>query len=103
SPPAPAEPYTLPLHDALPIWAAELPFDQSNAQAAPEPRFVHVSGSLGWPGGHPYGAGWGIALHRRVIPTGMGGTGRQVQTSFGEDRKSTRLNSSHQIISYAVF
>src|SRR5258708_20780082 len=23
--------------------------------------------------------------------------------AFGEDRKSTRLNSSHQIISYAVF
>src|SRR5258708_39404180 len=28
----------------------------------------------------------------------------QLQMSdFGEDRKSTRLNSSHQIISYAVF
>src|SRR5258708_25879065 len=25
------------------------------------------------------------------------------QRIFGEDRKSTRLNSSHQIISYAVF
>src|SRR5258708_21304587 len=30
-----------------------------------------------------------------------GGAGRPEQTD--EDRKSTRLNSSHQIISYAVF
>src|SRR5258708_14189455 len=28
---------------------------------------------------------------------------RHVCRHFGEDRKSTRLNSSHQIISYAVF
>src|SRR5256885_12055828 len=26
-----------------------------------------------------------------------------VSTDFGEDRKSTRLNSSHLVISYAVF
>src|SRR5438552_13180052 len=26
-----------------------------------------------------------------------------IRWSFGRDRKSTRLNSSHQIISYAVF
>src|SRR5947208_11720616 len=32
------------------------------------------------------------------------GIGGKVQTDFpGLDRKSTRLNSSHQIISYAVF
>src|SRR5207244_11542535 len=29
--------------------------------------------------------------------------GRQGQKSASQDRKSTRLNSSHQIISYAVF
>src|SRR5207244_12835792 len=34
-----------------------------------------------------------------VKPTAM----VQVLTPFGRDRKSTRLNSSHQIISYAVF
>src|SRR5258708_16384729 len=28
---------------------------------------------------------------------------RQIVRRFGRDRKSTRLNSSHQIISYAVF
>src|SRR5258708_10337545 len=33
---------------------------------------------------------------RRISPVGQGRRG-------GPDRKSTRLNSSHQIISYAVF
>src|SRR5258708_15827248 len=37
-------------------------------------------------------------LHEYVEPFGDGGRG-----PAGEDRKSTRLNSSHQIISYAVF
>src|SRR5258708_23193098 len=31
------------------------------------------------------------------------GRGRLAQSPNGADRKSTRLNSSHQIISYAVF
>src|SRR5438034_8558603 len=36
---------------------------------------------------------------------GSGGFGvsRQVLSSAGRDRKSTRLNSSHTVISYAVF
>src|SRR5947207_5935720 len=29
--------------------------------------------------------------------------GNPAQTAIGEDRKSTRLNSSHTVISYAVF
>src|SRR3712207_8229569 len=33
----------------------------------------------------------------------VGLRGRQVAEAFGEDRKSTRLNSSHANISYAVF
>src|SRR5947208_14992855 len=33
------------------------------------------------------------------LPYGMG----ERKCQHGEDRKSTRLNSSHQIISYAVF
>src|SRR5258708_24436343 len=56
--------------------------------------------------------------HRsRKIPWLIGGRGRQMhgtdppragqlvleQQTFLRDRKSTRLNSSHQIISYAVF
>src|SRR5688500_19090836 len=33
----------------------------------------------------------------------VSGDRAQVVTSSGEDRKSTRLNSSHLVISYAVF
>src|SRR5258708_31962074 len=40
-----------------------------------------------------------LYLYRREEPD-MGGAGRW---RGGTDRKSTRLNSSHQIISYAVF
>src|SRR5258708_9800047 len=48
---------------------------------------------------------------QRVVPAGVGDVpgneagqrlGRHIADSSG-DRKSTRLNSSHQIISYAVF
>src|SRR5256885_9048427 len=34
---------------------------------------------------------------------GGGSSGRNGCSSFGTDRKSTRLNSSHLVISYAVF
>src|SRR5207244_11486650 len=39
--------------------------------------------------------GWGSIGCRDVLPEGA--------LDSGSDRKSTRLNSSHQIISYAVF
>src|SRR5258708_18141588 len=42
--------------------------------------------------------GWGGALAQDTQP----GDARLV-AGYGRDRKSTRLNSSHQIISYAVF
>src|SRR5688500_20405606 len=41
-------------------------------------------------------AGQGLALH-------PDGAERSVQIGKGQDRKSTRLNSSHLVISYAVF
>src|SRR5437660_7599124 len=69
---APAELYTLSLHDALPIWL--------RAQ-----------------GCQPRGAAAGDPLGRRrseiLLRTG----------DDRADRKSTRLNSSHVAISYAVF
>src|SRR5207302_11515003 len=64
--PAPTEIYTLSLHDALPIWVAEL------ANAA---KLAPIVGAF-------------VAGDRRQL---------------GGDRKSTRLNSSHVKISYAVF
>src|SRR5438876_8023889 len=64
--PAPADIYTLSLHDALPIWAGRTRSTWRAAWCA-SPRRT-----------------WGSRIH-------------------GPDRKSTRLNSSHPSISYAVF
>src|SRR2546430_12516310 len=77
---ATTEIYTLSLHDALPIftrspgWASKTPEYTSRA--------IHADVSYGQPSDHqmPY-------LDRLVY----------------SDRKSTRLNSSHSQISYAVF
>src|SRR2546430_5553797 len=70
---ATTEIYTLSLHDALPICASE---------------FNDVQGA-------------GVYLRARayVDPRRIGLWGG----SYGGDRKSTRLNSSHSQISYAVF
>src|SRR5205814_10698475 len=69
-PAAPAEIYTLSLHDALPIWS---PMRRTRGRA--------VRGAAASARGRP----------------------RETRPSRGADRKSTRLNSSHLGISYAVF
>src|SRR5258708_16448502 len=76
---ATTEIYTLSLHDALPISMAD------------KPAFERVKQSQPHPEERPKGASRRMAtsLYRASI--------------LREDRKSTRLNSSHQIISYAVF
>src|SRR3712207_9115631 len=71
---ATTEIYTLSLHDALPIY-------EGRPDLLP-----------GGPGGGPLDA----HLHQQRVRRRLG-EGR------GEDRKSTRLNSSHANISYAVF
>src|SRR2546427_11881348 len=38
-----------------------------------------------------------------VLPAGRGSSHWQISTACSRDRKSTRLNSSHSQISYAVF
>src|SRR5256885_13030644 len=85
---ATTEIYTLSLHDALPICA------RGRARAA------HGSGRVGAPRRRQ-----GLLPHaraargdRRYRPS----SGRR-GTRGGGDRKSTRLNSSHLVISYAVF
>src|SRR5207245_10298358 len=92
-------PYTLSLHDALPIYGVELLFDfgkgdaaadfglltNFDAQLAHQLDFAQGIGGTGLVGGNPVSvepAGNFVAI---------------------EDRKSTRLNSSHGSISYAVF
>src|SRR5207248_7316498 len=76
--------YTLSLHDALPIWrrgpgtarrrGTGCPTPRSPATAAPAARGQRAPGRTARPATSPDG-----------------------------DRKSTRLNSSHRTISYAVF
>src|SRR2546430_9067562 len=80
---ATTEIYTLSLHDALPISS-------------------HVQGG-GGAGARalPRRAARGVALPRGVAGV-VGGGGRSAGAALG-DRKSTRLNSSHSQISYAVF
>src|SRR5256885_9946961 len=72
--------YTLTLHDALPICIA--------ARAAPQRQRAN-------------GVGRG---RMAALPGGaVAAQGPQLDGPPGEDRKSTRLNSSHLVISYAVF
>src|SRR5690606_40657985 len=83
--PAPPDTYTLSLHDALPISLRRLP--------APDP---HRRRGLGLRPDRVLrheGAAPARPLHP-VLPRRRAG---------GSDRKSTRLNSSHVKISYAVF
>src|SRR3712207_7043028 len=85
---ATTEIYTLSLHDALPIFPAREGVDRRR------PRLV------GRPSGDPPPprAQARAALRGgRSLTRGRGPLGR------GADRKSTRLNSSHANISYAVF
>src|SRR5207247_8807817 len=76
--PATTQIYTLSLHDALPIFAGTRPQRRDHEAT-----------------GH-------VACQRGRAPAGQrraGGAGG----SGSRDRKSTRLNSSHEWISYAVF
>src|SRR2546430_4201044 len=71
---ATTEIYTLSLHDALPIWAGQRPGAGDGGSLDPH-----------------RGAGARPAVRRHRSP------------EHRLDRKSTRLNSSHSQISYAVF
>src|SRR5690242_21557193 len=79
---APTEIYTLSLHDALPIyWQAELP------AMAPGPHMLTLAARASHA---TVAAGFEVCQPGAAPPQ-------------GPDRKSTRLNSSHMSISYAVF
>src|SRR5258708_8915686 len=49
------------------------------------------------------GVGTDHGAHHRGLPSRQSGRGSYAIVIGPTDRKSTRLNSSHQIISYAVF
>src|SRR5438874_10726681 len=88
APPSP-ETYPLSLHDALPIWI-RLECDEAFGQGVDPHR-----PPLAWEAWN--GKRWkhcDFSCHSRLPTRAAAG---------GEDRKSTRLNSSHVEISYAVF
>src|SRR5437879_8833033 len=80
--PASPENYTLSLHDALPIFTDALMEDSAYGPEHPD-----------------------TLRDRNGIPRLPGPAGEAVAVPQGVrvDRKSTRLNSSHRCISYAVF
>src|SRR2546422_6205514 len=77
---ATTEIYTLSLHDALPISSRR----EGRLEAAPVRGLEPLEGAIDQPG---------EALF----------LGAAIEEVTGQDRKSTRLNSSHGYISYAVF
>src|SRR5207244_11858640 len=90
----------LSLHDALPILLCSR-FLRAEADS-PEPgRFNRAcEGAYQWLLGH-YEAGlkWVLRHHGFTVAVAL----LTMAATLWLDRKSTRLNSSHQIISYAVF
>src|SRR3712207_6967070 len=84
---ATTEIYTLSLHDALPIFVA--------GDDAAVDRAVHVCRSC-----HPCRSS-GVSSVRSSVRADDGA--RDGSNCLSRDRKSTRLNSSHANISYAVF
>src|SRR5690625_6041615 len=86
SAPPPTEIYTLSLHDALPISGLEADAESAFAGRRELRAEAHLHGGLDLATDDP--------THRR---------GRLVDAQRPADRKSTRLNSSHVAISYAVF
>src|SRR5687768_18175048 len=83
--------FTLSLHDALPIWAARRARHRPQRREGPR---LHGLGLLHGPARAPDRA--------RVVPLRAAGRPHARRRAARGDRKSTRLNSSHGYISYAV-
>src|SRR5205085_6305040 len=95
--------YTLSLHDALPISnvhsndsvkAARKGIARHLTQSGAKVKFVDLPADCGQNGVDDLLAAWGPARVLKLFEQAVSG---------GRDRKSTRLNSSHSQISYAVF
>src|SRR5256885_3969215 len=95
--PPPPETSPFPLHDALPISAAG---------GHAEPNQPHgLVGRASSRTGHAGDAHADIGTQPHPGPVGerLGDLARDRTVACDQDRKSTRLNSSHLVISYAVF
>src|SRR5205814_9516090 len=91
--PAPTEIYTLSLHDALPIWKFLVPFRvQVEETAGKDVRDEQV---------HHLVRAIVSEVKDDALP--LADRREDMVEREGKDRKSTRLNSSHLGISYAVF
>src|SRR3712207_7696519 len=90
---ATTEIYTLSLHDALPILGVVAPLQGYVDQGVRH----EVDAALGQESHELEGVGVVVASERRGVARG------DALAHPGPDRKSTRLNSSHANISYAVF
>src|SRR5207244_12583339 len=90
------------LHDALPISPTARPRGRSSPGTKGK-YMGKLEGKIGLiTGGN---SGIGLATAKEFVNEGayVFITGRREPQLTAADRKSTRLNSSHQIISYAVF
>src|SRR5690606_40841933 len=83
--------YTLSLHDALPIFPHRMTRSTGMRKLI---KFCHELGASGVLGAR--------AVHF-VLVLSLDGRGPLAYAGLRQDRKSTRLNSSHVKISYAVF
>src|SRR5690606_41302567 len=101
--PPPAQPPTLALHDALPIWLDSLSEGHSLSHSGPsnETATLQLVARAKW---HAEQLAYFMDLLSQ-IPEGDGSILDNTAILWGNevDRKSTRLNSSHVKISYAVF
>src|SRR5207253_10842216 len=101
SPPAPSSLHTLSLHDALPIFSSRQRTRHGHSsleeRRREEPPPLVPEDRLQGVGRFPGVLPGRRSERRRRAPGRVHGARRQ------GDRKSTRLNSSHVAISYAVF
>src|SRR5699024_12361639 len=95
--------YTLSLHDALPIFYEKGPdiqnkeiaeFIENIKQNVKPEDYIIFSGSLP--------SGMDSNFYMDIISLLQNKNAKCILDTSGEDRKSTRLNSSHVSISYAV-
>src|SRR5256885_12222733 len=87
---ATTEIYTLSLHDALPIWLCAQHREQSaSLPTSASPGSGSRNSNSAWDGSTAPRLIWSAECNSRL--------------ETPRDRKSTRLNSSHLVISYAVF
>src|SRR5437762_1431697 len=99
--PAASHIYTLSLHDALPI--SELAVEDEGPGIAPAQQGAVFERFYRVEGGVASGSGLGLAIAKELARLMDGSVRLESRPCRTVDRKSTRLNSSHRCISYAVF